>query len=370
MLQIGVFYRDYNKEGGIPLEYRCLVEQMYLLGHNVKIFCFGDTKEIIEVNERVKIIQIIKPEHFFKRPKSFVDYIKSNHFDVFLIVSAHMPVNYMISRVLLNNNIKYVYCVGDAYNPYLLKKKYILSKIYRRVIELKILNSADIVRTYSKTNTEFVEKYGGKVPFFELLEGIYEGDLPRDIIEYNFNNDKINVVFIGRIEYYKKGIDQLILCLKKIVNEGINIKLHIYGPFQTKQDEIKLNRDLLSFTADQVEYYGPVYGNNKFEILKGCDLFIYPSRYEGIPRSIREALFFGTPVIVTKETNFAEYVATHRAGFVCQCESGSIYDSLVQFVKCDDKQALRNNAKMLVNEFYNWDSVKSRLKLLLQRYAQ
>lgn len=371
MAKIGLFYRDYNSAGGMPLEYKCLVDQLSLLQHEIIIYCYGEIDKTEIQNTSVIIKQFKKKKHnLIAIPKSFkLDLCKIN-FNCFFLVSAHLPENISVSRELIRNKLKYVYCVGSAYNPYLLKRKFFLAKIYRKFFELKILNNADIIRTYSETNTSFIKNYGGQGEFFELLEGINNDDIPIEINKHKFKNDKINLVYLGRIDYYGKGLDQLMLSFYKVVKGNLNFKLHIYGPYASKKDKILLENHLKKFSKNNIEYYGPIYGINKFEILKGADLFIYPSRFEGIPRSIREALFFGTPVIVTKETNFAEYVETYKAGFICECESNSIFESILAYKNYPNKHELYMNAKYLTKQFYNWNSVRERLKILLERYTK
>jgi glycosyltransferase involved in cell wall biosynthesis len=241
-------------------------------------------------------------------------------------------------------------------------------KIYKYFFELKVLKGADIVRTYSKTNQSFIEKYGYRGEFFELLEGINEKELPLILNEIHFEKDINKILYIGRIDFYNKGMDQLLLAFEKVKINNLKFKLDIYGPFATSNDQRILLKHLNNFNTDIVEYHGPIYGTKKFEILKNSDLLVLPSRFEGIPRVIRESLFYGTPVLVTKETNFAEYITKYKCGFVCRCEGNDIFDALIDFGNYQDKNELRINSEYLISEFYNWEKVRERLSLLIKRY--
>jgi glycosyltransferase involved in cell wall biosynthesis len=48
---------------------------------------------------------------------------------------------------------------------------------------------------------------------------------------------------------------------------------------------------------------GPFIGDDRFRALADLDVLLHPSRYEGLPRVIREAAAVGTPAIVTLQTN-------------------------------------------------------------------
>lgn len=369
MLQIGLFYKDYTRPGGMPLEYKFLVQELEKLGHYVTIYCYGDLNIVTKLSKQVCLKQFKDSNRWlFSLPKALkIDLINSN-FDCFFIVSAHLPKNYVVSKALYKAAIKYVYCVGGAYNPLLLAKKPLIIKVYKHLIEIPILNNSDIIRSYSKTNTNFILNYGAKRPIFELLEGVHLENLSSIVSDKHFSHKHINLVYIGRIDFKGKGIDVLLECFNINEVSKLNIKLHIYGPFASNKDKILFNKNIKHFNDDLVEYHGPVYGNEKYSVLKSSDLFIYPSRYEGIPRSLREAMFFGVPMIVTKETNCAEYIINNEAGFVCECDPQSIYKTLVTYINHPDKKQLSVNSKSLTTNFYNWNSVGDRLKILLNRF--
>jgi glycosyltransferase involved in cell wall biosynthesis len=48
---------------------------------------------------------------------------------------------------------------------------------------------------------------------------------------------------------------------------------------------------------------GPFEGEDKFRALQDLDVLLHPSRYEGLPRVIREAAAVGTPAVVSLQAN-------------------------------------------------------------------
>lgn len=355
----------------MPLEYQGIVKQLSVLNYNIIVYCYGNHFKVDQIDGYTTIKQ-------FKRsifnliflPALFKEDLKLKDFHCFFLVSGHLPQNIAVSNNLIQNKINYVFCPGGSYSPFLLKRKYFLSKIYRFCFELKILKNAYVVRSYSKTNELNIRNYGYKGDFFELLEGINEKDLPSEVNRISSNNNRINIIYLGRIDYYGKGIDQLLLAFEKVKKFNLKFKLNIYGPFASKKDKKLFVGHLRNFDTDTVEYCGAVYGEKKFVILKSSDLFVYPSRFEGIPRSIRESLYLGTPILVTKETNFAEYINKYNCGFVCKCLADDIYNSLLEFANHPEKEKLRTNSKYLMTEFYNWDKIRIKLNILLNRFVE
>lgn len=364
MALIACFYRDFNSQGGIPLEMQCFMEEVVCLGHDAIVYCYG-TEDLQEKRaERFVMKQYKHNKFFFDIPGGMKKDIQNNVPDLVFMVQGHLLHNFGVSQFLSKRAIRYVFSPSGAYVPYLMNKKNkVVKELWRNFFELKILNNAEVIRTYSKTQENYISAYGGKRPFFELLEGIYEPDLPKEIKPYSFSGNQINLVYLGRIDYYGKGLDQLLKAMKKVIQKNLSVKLHLFGPFASPEDEILLKEALKELEPKFISYQGPLYGEEKYDMLSKADLFVYPSRFEGIPRSIRESLYFGVPVLVTPETNFAEYVESYKAGYSCSCEAGSIFEAIERF-SLEQNDDLKSNAKKLLKEHYTWSQVRMEMDKL------
>lgn len=80
-----------------------------------------------------------------------------------------------------------------------------------------------------------------------------------------------------------------------------SIELHLAGPATSEyvQEEIKRAKDAL---GENLEYLGPLYGENKDKFYSDIDYFIFPSQYknEAEPLVVLEALSAGVPVIASQ----------------------------------------------------------------------
>lgn len=111
-----------------------------------------------------------------------------------------------------------------------------------------------------------------------------------------FDSRILNLLFLGKI-CDEKGIFDLLNYLssnKFFLNN--QIRLTIGGNDQ----EERLNKLLANpiFTS-KVQFVGWVTYPHKSKHFLGCDVFILPSYFEGLPVSILEAMSFGKPVIAT-----------------------------------------------------------------------
>jgi len=104
---------------------------------------------------------------------------------------------------------------------------------------------------------------------------------------------KRTVVGMGRLST-EKGFDRLIDAFSRIAAEQSDWQLQILGegPCRAELAELIEQREL----SDQVTLTGWI--EHPETILRQSDLFVLPSRYEGFPNALLEALACGVPAVV------------------------------------------------------------------------
>ena len=97
------------------------------------------------------------------------------------------------------------------------------------------------------------------------------------------------IAFTGSLEVKRKGIDRLLDALGKMNEEGILFQCHLIGdgPDRTEIEKIIWEKEL----NDRVTIWGEQ--RNPFSIMKHCHIFILPSRKEGLPNALLEAMAIG-----------------------------------------------------------------------------
>ena len=110
----------------------------------------------------------------------------------------------------------------------------------------------------------------------------------------------LKLVYIGRYDYYNKGLDRLINLFSS--NIGCDISLFTYGPKDSYgSDAYKFSNESKSIKNINVE--NAIFGVEKNKIIADADYLILPSRSEGFPTVVLESLSLSTPCIVSKECN-------------------------------------------------------------------
>lgn len=108
----------------------------------------------------------------------------------------------------------------------------------------------------------------------------------------------IKIGLIGSFNNRYKGIDTAFLAVKILRKKNIKIHLHILGSGSLKDEYLKLATELN--IQDSIYFDGSLAGGvavNNW--LKSLDIYIQPSRTEGLPRALIEAMSVGLPCIAT-----------------------------------------------------------------------
>lgn len=121
--------------------------------------------------------------------------------------------------------------------------------------------------------------------------------------------DKINILFMGRIEK-RKGIYEIIEGSKYLDD---NIIINLYGDGDTTEFEKLIEDNKLQ---NKIKIKGWVSGEQKDEAYCNSDILILPSFDEGLPMSILEAMAYALPIISTPVGGISEAVEEGINGFL------------------------------------------------------
>lgn len=111
----------------------------------------------------------------------------------------------------------------------------------------------------------------------------------------NFNNGVFNILMVGSMDQMYKGFDVMLAALQQIKTKHPNIVIHIIGggKYRYKLDAMVEDFDLL----ENVNFLGLLSRDTVFMEMDKSDLFVMPSRTEGLPRALIEAMARGLPAI-------------------------------------------------------------------------
>ncbi len=106
---------------------------------------------------------------------------------------------------------------------------------------------------------------------------------------------RFTVIFVGSLEHYHKGPDLLIGALATCVSAGLDLVLTVIGDGSRRRDLERLASEM--GCGDRVVFAGQIPSTAVAAQLDRADIFILPSRHEGLPRAMIEAMARGLPCI-------------------------------------------------------------------------
>ena len=197
----------------------------------------------------------------------------------------------------------------------------------------------------------FIEPNGIEVPKERPHRESWHGDVPE-------------IVFVGRVEPYQKGLDVLLESLTPLNARADLPRFHlsIYGNSVngfSNEMEKKLQAAGLS---DVVAIRGPVYGDAKDAVLRAADIFLLTSRYEGMPMGLLEACAYGLPCVVTPGTNMSDVILAEGAGWVCDLSPESVREAIVVAASSAEAYAEMALASRRVAELFSWPSIAKSIR--------
>ncbi len=133
--------------------------------------------------------------------------------------------------------------------------------------------------------------------------------------QHGFRESDIVFLFTGRF-VWRKGIDLLLTAfqsfLAKNVSNRSQFKLCLVGSGHLQADTIESQIvNIANQYSDHIEVRPPI--NPVTEYLQMADIFVLPSRWEGMPNSVLEALAAGLPCILSDIEPHRELGADIRA---------------------------------------------------------
>lgn len=276
--------------------------------------------------------------------------------DVVFVFTPH-PVNILLSRFL--KKFKVIYQVHDPL-PHsgtgFLDSKVLLAQHKRYYKNSKVLLVAgDAIKKQLLDSAPYVDKNKVISVPFGLVDNMV-GDRENVAVDEN-----IDVLFFGRVEYYK-GLDNLIKAMKIV---GDKYKCVIAG-----------KGNLREIYGDDLEIPSNVTATGKFvpddeliSLIKRCKIIVLPYRDATGSMTVVQAFYYGKPVIATDVGVFPEYVG--NGGIIVGHENPSeLADAIKTLLGNEElRKAYAKNALDSYEERFSMRKISERLQTIFEWVA-
>jgi glycosyltransferase involved in cell wall biosynthesis len=176
--------------------------------------------------------------------------------------------------------------------------------------------------------------------------------------------DPPRMVFAGRL-VYQKGLDILVKALGGLTSFPWELKLVGDGPHRPVLESLLSDLGI----SDRIEFLGWLDREAVAHQYREANLFVFPSRHEGMPNAVLEAMACGLPVIATNIAGNDELVHPEVTGLLVPPEDHLALRNALEIMLLAPlrRKEMGAEARKLVKELYTWDQVADQYLSLIRK---
>jgi glycosyltransferase involved in cell wall biosynthesis len=293
--------------------------------------------------------------------------LKCNNDVVFHLHGGFIPVFYSIARFLHTHGKKFIFTPHGSYNRIAWRKSGTSKALYFRLFEGPMLKRASIVHVLGKSESEGLNYLQKGLP---IIRAPYGFEIPANtVLASSETASEYLIGFCGRVDIYTKGLDVLLPAFSAFVKEIPNARLWIIGdgPERPALEKQAIELGL----GNNIHFWGSKYGKEKDDLLAKLQLFVHPSRNEGLPTAVLEAAGMGIPCLISEATNLGDEVRQSQAGIVIPfTQTDQLLEGLKaahEMQKNTPVEVLQQRSRALVETHFNWQKVLRDFNAIYQR---
>jgi len=233
----------------------------------------------------------------------------------------------------------------------------------------RIIKRADALTAISSYLAEFAKRYNKKSPIFIVPNGVdlNKFQIPKSKLQINSkfqNPNKKIIITVSRL-VRKNGVDVLIKAAKELRITNYELRIIGEGPERKNLEKLSKNLGLQSKTR----FLGSIPNEDVVGELAEADVFVRPSRSEGLGSAFLEALAAGVPIIGTAVGGIPDFLkdpsisSGQATGLFCETENPDDLAEKIGMILKDENlsKKLAENGRKLVEEKYSWNKISGRV---------
>ena len=179
-------------------------------------------------------------------------------------------------------------------------------------------------------------KYGfNKNKMIMIYNGV-EDKVNKSNLKLNWDRNKINLLFVGRLDR-QKGLDLFLDVYNKM--ELDNVHLYVIGT--------SVLDNSLPKNTETVTYLGWVDNKDIDAYYQACDAVIMPSRWEGFGLVAIEAMRNSKPVIASNMGALPELIKNNINGYIFDIKNDKVLKEILLNINKNELQVLGKQARLI-----------------------
>ena len=273
--------------------------------------------------------------------KKSKDIFNKNNYE---LVHCHSPIGAIICRIANKHskNYNHTRMIYTAHGFHFFKGNHPLKNFVFKNVEKYGARYTDTLITINKEDYNAAKKFklkeNGNV---EYVPGIginltkinsMQGNKESICDELNISHDSTLMLTAGELTVRKNHE----IVIKSLNQLDKNIHFLICGQGVLKEHLLNVAKE--NGVSNRVHLLG--YRNNVVEIMKSCDLFVFPSLQEGLPVALMEAMACGLPCVASEIRGNTDLIEDGKNGCLFSLSDGNLIEKINKSYKenihCED----------------------------------
>ena len=267
--------------------------------------------------------------------------------DLLVLHSGWVYHNAQAAKAALRTGTPYILTPHGAYDPNVIHRHAMSKQLWWRLIERSLIDRALGIHVFFDGERDYLRNLGYTGPFIVAPTGLSaptyaESDRARGSY----------LLWMGRFDLEHKGIDLLLHALSILPGE-LRPPAILRGPDWRggKARAIRMIREL--GLASSVHVGPPAYDEQKWALMQGARLFVFPSRWESFGIIALEAAAMGLPILATDTTFLGRALAAQGAALLSKPDPDSIASGITT-VWLPSAALLGRRAAQVARDDFSW----------------
>lgn len=169
------------------------------------------------------------------------------------------------------------------------------------------------------------------------------------------NPDEPTLLFLGRVDETRKGLDVLIAALPEIVSAVPSVRIAIAGPGETEEHLTELAPHL----RQRIDVIGNVSDDARRDLFARSDLYIAPQiGGESFGIVLIEAMASGTPVLASDLPAFRRVTLDGQSGELFRTgDPAALASSAIELLRDPSRRAQLASAGLTRSQVFDWERI-------------
>ncbi len=168
---------------------------------------------------------------------------------------------------------------------------------------------------------------------------------------------RITILFLARL-HPRKRVDAFVRMSRQLADRGHDFRFVVAGP---DSGTLASARALAEALGVQIEFKGPLEPAQARDEIARADVYVLPSVDEPYPMTVLEAMYAGTPAVITTGCQIHDLLSKAQAAIVTDPNPAALADGVEQALEPEVRRNLVRNAQTWIADNASTGSISRRL---------